>query len=71
VIPDIGGAREVVRDPSAGRIAEREPAAIAAAVRDLLADPPTQEAVAANAERFSWKENARQLVAFWWGLARR
>ncbi|MCK9543336.1 MAG: glycosyltransferase, partial [Novosphingobium sp.] len=32
VIPDIGGAREVVRSPSAGRIVERTPEAIAAAV---------------------------------------
>jgi glycosyltransferase involved in cell wall biosynthesis len=69
VIPDIGGAREVVRDASAGRIAEREPGAIAAAVRELLDDPPSQEAVAANAARFSWEENARELVAFWRELA--
>lgn len=65
VIPDIGGAREVVRDRSAGRIAARTPEAIAAAVRELLDDPPSQEEVAANAERFSWEENAAQLTAFW------
>lgn len=65
VIPDIGGAVEVVSDPTAGRIAARDPIAIAAAVRALLGNPPSQEAVAANAERFSWEENARQLVAFW------
>jgi glycosyltransferase involved in cell wall biosynthesis len=69
VIPDIGGAREVVRDQSAGRIAAREPSAIADAVRDLLADPPSQEAVAANAERFSWEANGRQLAAFWQRVA--
>lgn len=69
VIPDIGGAREVVSDPSAGRIAPREPEAMAEAVRALLADPPSQEAVAANAERFSWEENARQLVEFWRDVA--
>jgi glycosyltransferase involved in cell wall biosynthesis len=65
VIPDIGGAREVVRDASAGRIAARDGEAIAAAVRDILADPPSQEQVAANAARFSWEENAKQLAAFW------
>ena len=31
IIPDIGGAREVVQGPAAGRIVAREPAAIAAA----------------------------------------
>lgn len=69
VIPDIGGAREVVRLPSAGRITARDPKAIAAAVRELLADPPAQDAVAANAVHFSWEENARQLVAFWRKMA--
>ncbi|MBW8754294.1 MAG: glycosyltransferase [Sphingomonadales bacterium] len=71
VIPDIGGAREVVRDASAGRIAARDPAAIAEAVRELLGDPPSQEAVAANAERFSWEANATELIEFWRRLAAR
>lgn len=71
VIPDIGGAREVVHRPSAGRIAARDPDAIAAAVRDILADPPSQEEVAANAERFSWEANAAELAAFWRTVAGR
>jgi glycosyltransferase involved in cell wall biosynthesis len=71
VIPPIGGAREVVRDASAGRIAERTPEAITAALRDLLADPLAQDAVAANAARFSWEANARGLVEFWRGIATR
>lgn len=65
VIPPIGGAHEVVRDATAGRIAERTPEAIAAALRDLLADPPPQQAVAANAARFSWEANAEALMGFW------
>jgi glycosyltransferase involved in cell wall biosynthesis len=60
----------VVRDLSAGRIAARDPVAIAAAVRALLADPPSQEQVAANADRFSWEANARQLVEFWARVAK-
>lgn len=71
VIPDIGGAREVVAAPSAGRIAARQASAIALAVNEILADPPSQEEVAANAERFSWEANAAELIAFWRGLARR
>jgi teichuronic acid biosynthesis glycosyltransferase TuaC len=69
VIPDVGGAREIVTDAAAGRIVARDPAAIAAAVRDLVLDPPTEEAVAANTTRFSWEANAAELVEFWRGLA--
>ena len=71
VIPAIGGALEVVRDASAGRIAARDPAAIAAAVRELLANPPSQAAAAANTARFNWDRNAAELVAFWQQLAAR
>ncbi|MBU6268062.1 MAG: glycosyltransferase [Sphingomonadales bacterium] len=69
VIPDIGGAREVVRSDSAGRIAAREPGAIAAALRALVAAGLDQDAVAANAAGFSWEANAAQLVEFWRGVA--
>ncbi|NLR38410.1 glycosyltransferase [Novosphingobium sp. ERW19] len=65
VIPDIGGAREVVADSSAGRIADRTPEAIAEAVNELLQAPPTQDAVAANAVRFSWEANASALAAMY------
>lgn len=71
VIPDVGGAREVVSDRSAGRIAARDAGAIADAVRELLAHPRSQEAVAMNAERFSWEENGRQLVEHWRAAAGR
>ena len=62
VITDAGGAREVVTELEAGRIVDRTPAAIAAGVRALLADPPMREAVAATAERFSWQANAAALA---------
>ena len=65
VIPDIGGATEVVTDPTAGRIAAHDPLAIAEAVRDLLAHPVPQDAVAAHAARFSWQNNAERLVEIW------
>lgn len=71
VIPDAGGAREVVTGPSAGRIVTRSPEAIAEAVRALLADPPAQAEVAANAAHFSWQANAAQLAAHWRTLAGR
>lgn len=65
IIPDIGGAREVVQDASAGRIVDRTPEAIADAVMDLLENPPAQTDVATNAERFSWAANAATLAAIY------
>ena len=65
VIPDIGGASEVVKDPSAGRLVARTPEAIARAVSDILAHPPSQADVAANVSRFSWGVNAENIVRVW------
>jgi len=61
VLSDVGGARELVDRPEAGRIVARDPGAIAAAVRDLLASPPDPGAVRAAAERFTWEANAAAL----------
>ena len=69
VIPDIGGAREVLRDASAGRLAKRDPQAIAAALAELVANPRSQAAVARNAARFSWETNAAELSAHFHRLA--
>lgn len=65
VITDVGGAREVVTAPTAGRLVERTPGAIAAGIRDLLANPPTQAEVAAHATRFSWDNCAAELAEFY------
>lgn len=65
VVPDIGGAGEVVNDPSAGRLVARNPESIAEAVAEILADPPSQADVAANVSRFSWGVNAENIVRFW------
>jgi glycosyltransferase involved in cell wall biosynthesis len=70
VIPDVGGAREIVSDETAGRIAARSPEAIAAAVRDILAAPPTQAEVAEHVSRFSWGVNAENIVRFWMKVLR-
>ena len=61
IIPDIGGAREVITAPSAGRIADRTPAAIAAAIREILQQSPSQADVTSHAKRFSWETNAAEL----------
>lgn len=60
---DAGGARDVIDRPEAGRIVAREGAALAAAMADLLANPPAQQDVRKAAERFSWDRNARELHA--------
>jgi teichuronic acid biosynthesis glycosyltransferase TuaC len=63
VIPDVGGAREILDRPEAGRIVSRDPAAIAAAVGNIVADPPQPISVRAAAERFSWARNGEALHA--------
>lgn len=61
VITDVGGAREVLDDDSAGRIVTRTPGAIAAAITALLAAPPDKNAVRRVAERFTWQRNSATL----------
>jgi len=70
IASDVGGIRELVKTPAAGRIVARTPEAIAAAARDILANPPAREEVAANVSAFSWDENARQLAAFFRDVVR-
>lgn len=64
VASDVGGIRELIKTPEAGRIVERNPDAVTLAIKDVLANPPSREAVAANVSAFSWDENARTLAAF-------
>ena len=71
VTSDVGGAREVIDRPAAGRLVPRDPEAVAAAVNALLANPPDQAAVRAAAERFSWERNAAELREHLAGLAGR
>jgi teichuronic acid biosynthesis glycosyltransferase TuaC len=58
---DAGGAREVISCKEAGRIVARNGTAIAAAVADILANPPDPEAVRRCADPFSWERNAQEL----------
>jgi glycosyltransferase involved in cell wall biosynthesis len=65
---DVGGAREVIDRPEAGRIVARTSEAIAAAIADLLADPPDRSAVRAAAEHFTWEANTAALYDHLAGL---
>ncbi len=72
VISDAGGAAELVTSKAAGRIVTRTPAAIVAAVRDLLATPHDAVAVSATlGDRFSWERNGRELAAHLRAIAER
>jgi teichuronic acid biosynthesis glycosyltransferase TuaC len=66
VASDIPGNPEVVGERAAGLIVgANTPAGIAAAVRDLMADPPARAATRTYAERFGWEETSRgQLEVF-------
>jgi len=68
VVTEAGGAREVVTERAAGRIAARTPVAFAAAIADLIADPPHPAAVRAVAARFTWEANTASLYAHLAGL---
>ncbi|ABF53425.1 glycosyltransferase [Sphingopyxis alaskensis] len=63
VISDAGGAAELVTAPAAGRIVTRTPGAIAEAVQEILAAPPSPTDVAASLDgRFDWNRNGRELA---------
>jgi glycosyltransferase involved in cell wall biosynthesis len=70
VTTDVGGAPDVIDRPEAGRLVPRDAAAIAAAVSELLEDPPAQETVRQAAARFSWDVNRVALFDHLSGLAR-
>ncbi len=64
VVSEAGGARELVSSDIAGRVVPQEAGAIAAAVRELLAEKPDRTAVRATVERFSWDRNGAELETF-------
>lgn len=68
VIPDAGGAAEVVTTPQAGRITARTAPAFAAAIQELLAAPPLRDAVRAAAAGFTWEANTTALYDHLRGL---
>jgi glycosyltransferase involved in cell wall biosynthesis len=68
VLSDVGGFREVVEEHGAGRLVAPEPATLAAAIGELLADPAERErlaerARAAAAGPFSWDSIAERTIA--------
>jgi glycosyltransferase involved in cell wall biosynthesis len=70
VTTNVGGAADVVDRPAAGRLMARDPAAIAAAVTEMLAEAPAQEEVRAAALRFTWEANSAALIDHLSAIAR-
>lgn len=69
VTSDVGGARELISCDNAGRLVERNVAAVADGINAVLANPPAREAVAALTDHFSWDANAAALAAHYETLA--
>lgn len=68
----IWGTPEVVAAPQAGRLIDQPtPQAVAAAVRQILANPPGRAATRAYAERFSWDETTLGQLALFEQVTRR
>jgi teichuronic acid biosynthesis glycosyltransferase TuaC len=65
---DVGGARELIVSDVAGRLVDRNPAAVAAGIKAVLDNPPPRAAVAALTEAFSWDANAAALAAHYEAL---
>lgn len=65
---DVGGARELFSRSAGGKLVERDPIHVAAAISSLLADPPSREIVAARVERLSWQASAAVLYEHLSGL---
>ncbi|WP_298337526.1 glycosyltransferase [uncultured Erythrobacter sp.] len=62
---DVGGAREIITNATAGRLVDRDPDSVAKGVLAVLNNPPMRPAVAAIAEKFSWQTNAIELGAYY------
>lgn len=71
VIADVGGARELVDNPAAGRIVARAPEAIAEAIRSILENQFDRAETRRSAERFTWERNSEALHTHLSGLVER
>ncbi|THD34794.1 MAG: glycosyltransferase family 4 protein [Sphingomonas sp.] len=71
VIPDVGGAGEVVTERAFGRIVGRSAAGFASGIAAVLADRTPAATVRAGAERFTWEANTAGLYEHLKGLVQR
>ncbi|HEY9092506.1 glycosyltransferase [Parasphingorhabdus sp.] len=71
IISDAGGARELVRSDTTGQIVEQDSAAIAQAIKVVMAHPPAQDDVREAVRGFSWKTNGDALVTLFTDMVQR
>jgi teichuronic acid biosynthesis glycosyltransferase TuaC len=71
VIPDVGGATEVVTERAFGRIVGRSPAGFASGIAAVLGDRTPVAKVREGAERFTWEANTAALYEHLAGLVQR
>jgi glycosyltransferase involved in cell wall biosynthesis len=71
VIPDVGGATEVVTERAFGRIVGRSPAGFASGIAAVLGDRTPAAKVREGAERFTWEANTAALYEHLAGLVQR
>lgn len=71
VISDVGGARELLTDETAGRIVDRTPEAVGATLKEMLSAPPDRVTVRKAAMPFTWRANGDILVAHLTEIARK
>lgn len=70
VATPVDGTPEVIADPAAGLLAERDPAALAAGIARLLDAVPDRQATRAYATRFGWEPTMDGLLEIFSGLTR-
>ena len=72
IASDFAGVHEIIQAPEAGRIiVESTPAALAAAIADLLASLPSRHATRAYAEKFDWQSTTDGQIALFRGIRER
>ncbi|MEO5937861.1 MAG: glycosyltransferase [Sphingomonas sp.] len=71
VVPDVGGASEVVTERAFGRMVGRSPAGFASGIAAVLADRTPAAEVREGAERFTWEANTAGLYEHLAGLVQR
>lgn len=66
VTSDVGGARELIINETAGRLLnDRSPETVAEAVNAVLNAPPSPDDVAALTDQFSWENHAEKLAEYY------
>ena len=61
----VGGARELLKTEVAGRLVERNVGSVAQGIREVLAEPPDPQEVAALAQAFDWTTHADKLAEYY------